>query len=177
MSGRCREARAVRFWPSIAVLAAARFFIFHALQKSPLPAPVGAQAAGRRRPIRDVCFNVSRDRRIICVRAVGCRRVEVPATDARPDAARSAFHNTLLQSRRSACVDRRWLHGRVRAGDRASARAAALTDFGMGSAAGQPVADLDGRPRAGQFVICATCSACLNIASSACSISLGAFAV
>lgn len=34
MSGRCREARAVRFWPSIAVLAPALFLIFHALQKS-----------------------------------------------------------------------------------------------------------------------------------------------
>jgi len=36
MSGRCREARVILFWPSIAVLAAGLFLIFHALQKSPI---------------------------------------------------------------------------------------------------------------------------------------------
>jgi hypothetical protein len=46
--GRYYEAHALYFWPSVAFLALALFFIFHALQKIAQPAvPVDAQKAAR----------------------------------------------------------------------------------------------------------------------------------
>jgi hypothetical protein len=46
--GRYYEAHALYFWPSVALLALALFFIFHALQKIAQPAvPVDAQKAAR----------------------------------------------------------------------------------------------------------------------------------
>ncbi len=47
--GRYYEAHALYFWPSVAVLALALFFIFHALQKIVQPnRPADAQKAARR---------------------------------------------------------------------------------------------------------------------------------
>ena len=46
--GRYYEAHALYFWPSVALLALALFFIFHALQKIAQPAvPVDAQKVAR----------------------------------------------------------------------------------------------------------------------------------
>jgi Na+/proline symporter len=48
MPGRYYEAHALYFWPSVALLALALFFIFHAMQRIVQPAvPMDAQKAAR----------------------------------------------------------------------------------------------------------------------------------